>query len=31
MVLVAYKLDLAIGWGTTPDAVGWKPYHWTSN
>ena len=29
-MLVSYKLNSAIERGTKPDAVGCKPYHWTS-
>jgi hypothetical protein len=28
--LVSYKLNSAIERGTKPDALGWKPCHWTS-
>ena len=28
--MVFYRLNSAIERGTKPDAVGWKPYHWTS-
>jgi hypothetical protein len=28
--LVFYKLNSAIERGTKPDALGWKPCHWTS-
>src|SRR5215472_10505544 len=30
MILVFYRLNSAIERGTKPDAVGWKPCHWTS-
>jgi hypothetical protein len=29
-ILVFYKLNPAIERGTKPDALGWKPCHWTS-
>src|SRR5215470_15137352 len=29
-ILVFYRLNSAIERGTKPDAVGWKPCHWTS-
>ena len=29
MVLVFYRLNSAIERGTKPDALGWKPCHWT--
>src|SRR6266851_10423677 len=29
-ILVFYKLNSAIESGTKPDALGWKPCHWTS-
>jgi len=30
IVLVFYKQNSAIESGTKPDALGWKPCHWTS-
>ena len=29
-ILVFYRLNSAIESGTKPDALGWKPCHWTS-
>ena len=29
-MLVFYRLNSAIERDTKPEALGWKPYHWTS-